>query len=250
MHGVSVAEMPLVATCSKYRRQGMCRILVTAIEEVIIFKIFDLSLFSRLHRLMSRFCSVCSFWVQMLMSLKVENLVVAALPSLVETWTDGFGFKTMDDEERDNLKRINLMVFPGTVLLKKTLYVCTKPNAVKGKANKEADVHKAGFPEGSDDEPPLGLLVPLGTNQTEPASEVKTAQESNTKEDCLEKELSKVSSEAEGEEVKKRDSSSSEAVEEVRQVSSVAVVNNVSDDEMLLCVDEQLDSDSSQEDSD
>lgn len=219
VHGVSVAEMPLVATCSKYRRQGMCRILVTAIEE-------------------------------MLMSLKVENLVVAALPSLVETWTDGFGFKTMDDEERDNLKRINLMVFPGTVLLKKTLYVCTKPNAVKGKANKEADVHKAGFPEGSDDEPPLGLLVPLGTNQTEPASEVKTAQESNTKEDCLEKELSKVSSEAEGEEVKKRDSSSSEAVEEVRQVSSVAVVNNVSDDEMLLCVDEQLDSDSSQEDSD
>lgn len=67
------------------------------------------------------------------MSLKVEKLVVAALPSLVETWTEGFGFKPMVDEERDALKRINLMVFPGTILLKKTLYECTKPNNVKGK---------------------------------------------------------------------------------------------------------------------
>ncbi|CAH8293746.1 unnamed protein product [Eruca vesicaria subsp. sativa] len=224
VHGVSIAEMPLVATCSKYRRQGMCRILVTAIEE-------------------------------MLMSLKVENLVVAALPSLVETWTEGFGFKTMDDEEREALKRINLMVFPGTVLLKKTLYQCSKPN-------KAADLDKAGFatttqlescdqmvPEGSDDEPPLGLPVPLGTNETELASEAeKPDQENNTKEDCLEKELSKVSAEGE-QEVKTRASSSSEPVEEERQVSSVEVVNNVSD-EMLLCVDEQLDSDSSEEDSD
>lgn len=71
----------------------------------------------------------------MLMSLKVEKLVVAALPSLVETWTEGFGFKTMDDEEREALKRTNLMVFPGTILLKKTLYKCTEPNTVKGKVN-------------------------------------------------------------------------------------------------------------------
>ena len=191
------------------------------------------------------------------MSLKVENLVVAALSSLVETWTEGFGFKTMDDEEREALKRLNLMVFPGTVLLKKTLHQCVKPNTVKGKANKEADLDNAEFavttcdqmvPEGSDDGPTLGLPVPLGTNQTEPVAEAeKPAQErNNTKEDCLEKELSKFSSQ--GEEVKIRDSSSSEAVEEERQVSSVAVVNNVSD-EMLLCVDEQLDFDSS-EDSD
>ncbi|KAI5333054.1 Hypothetical predicted protein [Prunus dulcis] len=91
VHGTAVAEMPLIATCSRYRRQGMCRRLVTAIEE-------------------------------MLLSFKVEKLVVAAIPDLVATWTEGFGFVPVEDSEKRSLNKINLMVFPGTILLKKPLY--------------------------------------------------------------------------------------------------------------------------------
>ncbi|XP_027341499.1 increased DNA methylation 1 isoform X2 [Abrus precatorius] len=91
VHGTTVAEMPLIATCSQYRRQGMCRLLVSAIE-------------------------------QMLISIKVEKLVISAIPDLVETWTKGFGFLPVDDIEKKRLNKINLMVFPGTVLLEKPLY--------------------------------------------------------------------------------------------------------------------------------
>ncbi|XP_057952264.1 increased DNA methylation 1 isoform X2 [Malania oleifera] len=91
VHGAMVAEMPLIATCSKYRRQGMCRRLMSVIEE-------------------------------MLKSFKVEMLVIAAIPSLVETWTVGFGFEPLEDDEKEILNDINLMVFPGTVRLKKLLY--------------------------------------------------------------------------------------------------------------------------------
>ncbi|CAM8951960.1 unnamed protein product [Rhodiola kirilowii] len=95
IHGVTIAEMPMVATCSRYRRQGMCRRLMDAIEE-------------------------------MLMSLKIEKLVISALPDLVETWTVGFGFQSLEDYEKESLNGLNLMVLPGTILLKKPLYSSPK----------------------------------------------------------------------------------------------------------------------------
>lgn len=58
----------------------------------------------------------------MLISFKVEKIVVAAIPDLVQTWTEGFGFKPVEEHEKESLNKINLMVFPGTVLLKKPLY--------------------------------------------------------------------------------------------------------------------------------
>nr|XP_043628743.1 increased DNA methylation 1-like isoform X2 [Erigeron canadensis] len=91
IHGIGVAELPLIATCSKYQRQGMCRRLMNAIEEL-------------------------------LKSLKIEKLVLSAIPSLVDTWTNSFGFMHLEVEEKKTLSKTNMMVFPGTVWLKKPIY--------------------------------------------------------------------------------------------------------------------------------
>ncbi|PWA95000.1 zinc finger, RING/FYVE/PHD-type, Acyl-CoA N-acyltransferase, Jas TPL-binding domain protein [Artemisia annua] len=91
IHGTGVAEMPLIATCSKYQRQGMCRRLLNAIEEL-------------------------------LKSLKIEKLVLSAIPNLVEMWTKEFGFTHLDPEDKKNMSKTNMMVFPGTVWLTKTMY--------------------------------------------------------------------------------------------------------------------------------
>uniref|UniRef100_A0A0E0P9D9 PHD-type domain-containing protein n=1 Tax=Oryza rufipogon TaxID=4529 RepID=A0A0E0P9D9_ORYRU len=90
LHGTVVAEMPLIATCLENRQQGMCRRLMDYIE-------------------------------QMLKSLKVEMLLLSAIPSLVDTWTMAFGFVPIDDLDRKNLSRLRLVSVPGTVLLKRNL---------------------------------------------------------------------------------------------------------------------------------
>lgn len=68
----------------------------------------------------------------MLISLKVEKLVITAISDVVETWTIGFGFVPVEEEEKRSLNNINLMVFPGTVMLKKMLYVNQATDLQKG----------------------------------------------------------------------------------------------------------------------
>lgn len=74
--------------------------------------------------LMMCFCVCC----QMLKWFKVEKLVVSAIPSLVDTWTKGFGFLGLEGDEKKRLEKSNLMVFPGTVWLEKPMY--QKPEGI------------------------------------------------------------------------------------------------------------------------
>uniref|UniRef100_J3M300 PHD-type domain-containing protein n=2 Tax=Oryza brachyantha TaxID=4533 RepID=J3M300_ORYBR len=90
VHGTKAAELPFIATSVDYRRQGMCRRLMDTIE-------------------------------MMLRSFHVETLVLSAIPELVNTWVSGFGFKPIEDDERKQLRNVNLMLFPGTSLLTKRL---------------------------------------------------------------------------------------------------------------------------------
>ncbi|KAL3850584.1 hypothetical protein ACJIZ3_012466 [Penstemon smallii] len=90
IYGKKVAEIPLVATQFQYRRLGMCRVLMNELEKK-------------------------------LKELGVKKLVLPAVPSALNTWTNSFGFSMMNESDRLNFLDYTFLYFQGTVFCQKIL---------------------------------------------------------------------------------------------------------------------------------
>lgn len=97
--GRKVAEVPLVGTRLHYRRHGMCRILMNELEKT-------------------------------LMQIGVERLVLPAVPSVLATWTDSFGFAKMTNFERSQFLDHTFLDFQGTIMCRKLLMEVPSPDSV------------------------------------------------------------------------------------------------------------------------
>ncbi|MCO5554171.1 hypothetical protein L7F22_007697 [Adiantum nelumboides] len=90
IHGSRLAEMPFIGTQFQHRRKGMCRRLMGVLEK-------------------------------MLYKMGVKKLLLPAVPQLLKTWKQKFDFQHINSWDRFEMRQMNLMRFPGTVILKKNL---------------------------------------------------------------------------------------------------------------------------------
>ncbi|KAK4364474.1 hypothetical protein RND71_015832 [Anisodus tanguticus] len=90
IHGTKLAEMPFIATNKEYRRKGMCRKLMVAIESALCY-------------------------------LKVEKLVIPSVTERIGTWIEKYGFHLIKSPLPKEIKLHNTLMFHDSKRLQKDL---------------------------------------------------------------------------------------------------------------------------------
>ncbi|KAK6783050.1 hypothetical protein RDI58_020846 [Solanum bulbocastanum] len=91
IHGTNLAEMPFIATNKEYRRKGMCKKLMVAIESTLCF-------------------------------LKVEKLVIPSVSECIGTWIESYGFRLISSPLPTEITLHNTLMFHDSVRLQKDIY--------------------------------------------------------------------------------------------------------------------------------
>ncbi|CAL0331168.1 unnamed protein product [Lupinus luteus] len=91
--GRRIVEMPFVATDEAYRRQGICKVLMSAVESFL-----------------------CNH--------KIENLIIPSVPEISEMWMHKYGFNELNEELQSEITSCNILMFPGCLRLYKDLSTC------------------------------------------------------------------------------------------------------------------------------
>ncbi|MCO5586959.1 hypothetical protein L7F22_040904 [Adiantum nelumboides] len=104
VHGNVLAEVSFLATSYRFRRQGMCKAMMTELEGV-------------------------------LREMGISELVLPSMDEVLSMWTGpAFRFKTLTSQDHEQMKGLNmLMTFPGTTLVHKRISAAA--NSSKGECH-------------------------------------------------------------------------------------------------------------------